>query len=155
MKKLLSYVLALCASTTVATATNVYSASIPGGAIIDPVTGMVALPITTLGCTDEVYGQYDMCVDVTFFNITRNTTVKMKSNFNPKFTSEHNKKILVRYIFSRKAVESLNTFRSVIIKDAEANIQFPLQLPYGSDTYVTKSSSDGGRSWTVAQGAVR
>lgn len=155
MNKFLIALVALCTSVNVTAATNLTGVNIPGGVIQDPKTGMVATPKMTFGCSDEIYGDYDLCVDVFFYRIPQSpTNVFMKSNINPKFTA-NNKNILIRYIFVRRNQTDGMFYRSIRLYDVEAGQNFFVGMEGNKDTYMIKSTNDGGDNWTVAKQDVR
>jgi hypothetical protein len=155
MKMFVLFILALFSISPGYAQTGFDNISVPGGVVRDTKTGMIAASKMTLGCNDEVYGRYDVCMDVYFHNLPKgHPDIFMKSNVNKKFTTT-NKNILIRYIFVNELQTSLSFTRTIKLYDLEAQQFFNVDVDPGKKTYMVKSSTDGGQTWSVATKDVR
>lgn len=148
MKKLIAYTAALLMSSAALAAAPTYNGTVVGGVINTRYVNDKALSSVVFNCNDPVYGHFDMCIDMVFM-VRQNPKVEvfMDSTIAPHIAQKY-PNVLTRYSFHMVAKPGELITKVVTVRNARnADYQTTYLIP-NQPTYFTRSSTNGGVTWS-------
>lgn len=114
-----------------------------------------ALSDVVFNCDDQIYGHFDMCVDVTLVMARPGAKVRMGVNLSSKITQTH-RNILVRYNFVRSpATVGLTTVWTTQVQNDRGSDYLIVPLNIEQKSVVTRVTKDGGATWSKLNWDIR